>query len=84
MTLALLKSSHNSFGGQLIFTSHQFSLINPMSKYNLFFMDKGQILEFTEAPVLDEYLKFAINSNSAFKNSTKVSLKMLEVGGFYE
>ena len=84
MTLVLLKSSHNSFGGQLIFTSHQFSLINPMSKYNLFFMDKGQILEFTEAPVLDEYLKFAINSNSAFKNSTKVSLKMLEVGGFYE
>lgn len=84
MTLALLKSSHNSFGGQLIFTSHQFSLINPMAKYNLFFMDRGQILEFTEAPILDEYLKFAINSNSVFKNSTKVSLKMLEVGGFYE
>ena len=84
ITAIILESTYSCIGGQVIFTSHQLSLLNTSILDSVFFAENNKYVTLAGKPLGSVYRKHVINTVSNFSNHSKIFNAMLEAGDLDE
>ena len=80
----LLELTDRLFSGQIIMTSHQFSLIDFLSSSSVFFAEDNTYKKITGTPILSKYEEHLSNKKPIYYNSSKLAKELQKDGNMYE